>query len=113
MKQIKTKRIIRVPGILPMTWIESYSDFSVSNDTIIKKFLKEKSIREKKDASFKRWTRKDNIWIINFTLKFEIMEIITSIIGIILIFCVITMTIRINRIERILDYFYRKDKEKK
>jgi hypothetical protein len=60
MKPIKTKRIIRVPGVLPLTWIETDEDLTVTNETVIRKFLKQKSLRDEK-LKFQRWTGRDNL----------------------------------------------------
>jgi hypothetical protein len=59
MKPIKTRRIIQVPGVLPLTWIETFADLRVSNDAVIKKFLKHKQDRDEKNNRLQRWTGKD------------------------------------------------------
>ena len=59
-KPVRTKRVVRVPGIMPATWVETFADITVTNAAIIKRFLKEKKQRDDK-LKFSRWTGRDNV----------------------------------------------------
>ena len=53
---IKTKRFIRIPDVMPATWIELDADLNEKTADVIKRFMKNKEQREGKVG---RWSGKD------------------------------------------------------